>query len=1085
MRIGILGPLLVSGREVGGARVRSLIVRLALDRGRVVTSERLIDDLWPDAAPAHPQAALQSLVSRARRETGGAIASHLSGYRVDAEVDAFDFERLVRAGEVRAGLGLWRGPALYDAAGLPFAVGPAARLEELRLSALEVALGLDLAAGVDVLADLEGLVAEHPLREGFHALLVEGLTAAGRRGEALAAFERVRGALADDLGAAPGPALRAAHLRALREDSSEAASGRGGSREAPAAGQPGGDAPAAEVADSSAATTSGDIPGSSMTGVHDSPTTAAPGRSTPNLPRSPATDIHDASTADVHGSPAGRARDSWAGPAWASAGIPARLSSFVGRSDDISRIRDVLQQARLITLTGPGGVGKTRLAVEAAEGLDPVWVVELGALPSPTLSPSSPSPSPIRSTPPTAGPVAGGVRGAVEAVLRTSDPIATLRGLDATLVLDNCEHVIDEAASIAEWLLTEVPGLRIIATSREPLDIPGEILHPVSPLDKATAERLFRERATAVNSTLSAMTPSPDESDPIARICAELDGIPLAIELAAVRLRSMPVSVLVEQLGERLGFRGSRTAPPRHRTLRAVIDWSWEPLSPEERHLLRGLSVFSGGATVEAITRVCGGDVPTLSALVDKSLATLNGDRYTMLETIRAYVREKGDLSPFQHAHAAYYTELAESAEPYLRTGDQLRWLAILDAEQGNLDAALAHTDDPLRLTLARLWPWAMRGRVREARTHAATILKSLPHSHPDATPGTPIAAPAQGSAHVGFSAGTTQEPARSGPLTTSADAPSAPDRTLALSVCRLLLGQQPDAVLRESEHPVALASWALAERIGPPEGVVAMAEGGVERLGGHPDPWVRAAVRLMGGIVRFEYGRVGMAEELLLPALAGFRETGDRWGLAFTLFWLSLAAENRGDFRQALELAEASERPAAEIGGLEVLPGPLMALVRLGRLRGLTGDLAGAADTLARAQEAADRLRDPLATVRVLHARGELAALADDPDTAVALLHEAWERAPGAGAPPQLQALINVGMAEVTGEWEPIRRALELMEHGDDRTVRATVLEAAAQQVTPERAGVLLAAASALRGLGGQEIPNPERYALSPPSSP
>lgn len=416
-------------------------------------------------------------------------------------------------------------------------------------------------------------------------------------------------------------------------------------------------------------------------------------------------------------------------------------------------------------------------------------------------------------------PVAGGVRGAVEAVLRTSDPIATLRGLDATLVLDNCEHVIDEAASIAEWLLTEVPGLRIIATSREPLDIPGEILHPVSPLDKATAERLFRERATAVNSTLSAMTPSPDESDPIARICAELDGIPLAIELAAVRLRSMPVSVLVEQLGERLGFRGSRTAPPRHRTLRAVIDWSWEPLSPEERHLLRGLSVFSGGATVEAITRVCGGDVPTLSALVDKSLATLNGDRYTMLETIRAYVREKGDLSPFQHAHAAYYTELAESAEPYLRTGDQLRWLAILDAEQGNLDAALAHTDDPLRLTLARLWPWAMRGRVREARTHAATILKSLPHSHPDATPGTPIAAPAQGSAHVGFSAGTTQEPARSGPLTTSADAPSAPDRTLALSVCRLLLGQQPDAVLRESEHPVALASWALAERIGPPEG--------------------------------------------------------------------------------------------------------------------------------------------------------------------------------------------------------------------------------------------------------------------------
>ncbi|MEV4899658.1 AfsR family transcriptional regulator, partial [Nonomuraea sp. NPDC055795] len=222
-----------------------------------------------------------------------------------------------------------------------------------------------------------------------------------------------------------------------------------------------------------------------------------------------------------------------------------------------------------MTLTGPGGVGKTRLALETASGFRHARLVELAA-------PSS------------------GVRAALGGALNTADPVTALRGTGSVLVLDNCEHVVEEAARVAEWLLTEVPDLRILATSREPLDISGESTHPVAPLDDEAAVALFAERATAARP--GAVGPG-DRAD-VARICAELDGIPLAIELAAARLRTMPVSVLVGQLGDRLSFRGGRTAQPRHRTLRAVIDWSWELLDEAERELLRGLSVFAGGATL-------------------------------------------------------------------------------------------------------------------------------------------------------------------------------------------------------------------------------------------------------------------------------------------------------------------------------------------------------------------------------------------------------------------------------------------------------------------------------------------------------
>ncbi|MEU6780244.1 BTAD domain-containing putative transcriptional regulator [Nonomuraea angiospora] len=982
MRVGILGPLQVAGCAVGGARVRALLVRLALDPGRVVTTDRLIDDLWPGEAPAHPMAALQSLVSRARREAPGVISSHPAGYVLDVppgEVDAWAFERLVRAGDMHRALALWRGPALADAADLPFATAPAARLEELRLTALATRIAADLSAtittdptatpgataadgpapasiaatadhpddsggpaarGAGLVAELEGLVAAHPLREPFHALLMRALTTQGRRAEALTLFERIKAALAEELGVDPGPELREAHLEALRD--------------------------------------------------------AEP-----------------------------------------KSNLPARLTSFVGRSEDMSRLKGRLGGARLVTLVGPGGAGKTRLAVEVAAGLhvpDGVWLVELAT--------------------------ATGVRAALEGALKTTDPVRALRGTAPLIVLDNCEHVIEEAATTARTLLSEVAGLRILATSREPLDIPGETLHHVLPLPEGKAAELFAERAAAARPDLRI---EPEEA---ARICRELDGIPLAIELAAARLRTMPLSVLMRQLGDRLAFRGGRTAEPRHRTMRAVIDWSWNLLSDHERELLRGLTVFSGGATYEAISQVCGGDLDLLSSLVDKSLIAVSGDRYTMLETIRQYAA--ADLPELRQAHARYYTELAETADPHLRTGEQLKWLAVLDAERGNLDAALRHSDDPLRLVLPRLWSWIIRGRHREINEQAASVLRRV------------------------------------------GDTPPA-GRELAHGICRVLAGFAPTEAVLESDHPAALNSWALAG-VGTPADVVSLTERQSGRLRDHPDLWTRSAALLATGIVRFEYGAVTGAEDLLEPAVDGFRAVGDRWGQWAGLFWLSLVAENHGDFATAVALAEEPERLATELSGLDTPLGPMTFLIRVGQLKGRAGDHAGAARALEQAWESAVRSDDQAIVARVMHARAELARRTGRPDEAARLLEAALALDVEVSA--QLRAYMNVELARVREPREPLRRALELMATCSDRTARATVLEGVAEHLEPEAAAELLGAARALRGIGesadphvnelearcraalgehgyreasarGASIPSPERYALRPLSSP
>jgi non-specific serine/threonine protein kinase len=409
--------------------------------------------------------------------------------------------------------------------------------------------------------------------------------------------------------------------------------------------------------------------------------------------------------------------------------LPLRLSKFIGRERELAQLKSLLWPSRLLTLTGFGGCGKTRLALKAAEHLldafsDGVWLVELAPVSDPSLVPQ----------------VVAATLGLHDATDRSLSEvlIAHLQSREVLLVLDNCEHLIGACAELAQQLVQRCPEVHILATSREALNIEGEIIWQVPPLADADAAQLFLDRAASVQSAF-ALT---DRNAPaITRICQQLDGLPLAIELAAVRIKVLSVEGIAARLddGYTLLNSGSRTAPPRHQTLRAMIDWSYDLLSPPEQALLRRLAVFVGGWTLEAAEAVCGHDdlapqavLDVLIHLIDKSLIqTKDRDgeiRYSMLETIRQYALEKLKASPDWHSvhdrHLDYCLNLAERAEPLLRSAQSLTWIKQLDADYDNVRSALTwatnqrETGDErgLQLCGALPWYWHARAQVGEAR---------------------------------------------------------------------------------------------------------------------------------------------------------------------------------------------------------------------------------------------------------------------------------------------------------------------------------------------------------------------------------
>lgn len=387
--------------------------------------------------------------------------------------------------------------------------------------------------------------------------------------------------------------------------------------------------------------------------------------------------------------------------------LPAPLSSLIGRERDLEELSAALSSTRLLTLTGAGGVGKTRLAVEvAARSLADVWWIELAPLADPGL---------VEATLVDAL----GVR-SLPGLGELDAAIGFLRERRALLVLDNCEHLVDEVARVAKALLRACPSLSMLATSQMPLAVPGEMRWAVSPLSAAAAAELFIDRARRVDRS------APLDAGAIAEICRQLEGIPLALELAAARVAVLSPDAIARGLGDALDLltARSRTAEARHRTLRASLDWSYGLLPADARLLLRRLGVFAGGTTLELAEEVCDGVAPALETLVEHSLVQVEGARYRLLETVRQYalnrLEEAGESDAVRDRHRDALLALAERQRRETLTPRQPEAFAALDPEAANLAAALdrALVTDPdkaLRLCLALDFWYRARARFREA----------------------------------------------------------------------------------------------------------------------------------------------------------------------------------------------------------------------------------------------------------------------------------------------------------------------------------------------------------------------------------
>ncbi|MGW2421513.1 BTAD domain-containing putative transcriptional regulator [Streptomyces sp. NPDC001709] len=416
--------------------------------------------------------------------------------------------------------------------------------------------------------------------------------------------------------------------------------------------------------------------------------------------------------------------------------LPARLTSFVGREADIEAIGADLTAARLVTLLGPGGAGKTRLSQEAAEAVrhtvrDGVWLAELAPVDDPEAVPQAVLTAIGARDTLLHGAGAETMRAVAD---RYDDPLERIVEHCARrrmlIVLDNCEHVIEAAARLAERLLARCPGLTVLATSREPLGVPGELLRPVEPLPEPVALRLFADRGAAARPGFRV----EDDPGACAEICRRLDGLPLAIELAAARLRMLTPRQIADRLDDRFRLltSGSRTVLPRQQTLRAVVDWSWELLDADERDVLARLSVFAGGCDLAAAEAVCGPvALDALGSLVDKSLvvaapAAEGGMRYRLLETVAEYAGERldeaGRRTDAERAHLTYYRELARTTDPLLRGPEQRTAIDRFQLEYENLRTALRHAvaardeQEALCLVLSLVVFWQMRDQRIETR---------------------------------------------------------------------------------------------------------------------------------------------------------------------------------------------------------------------------------------------------------------------------------------------------------------------------------------------------------------------------------
>jgi predicted ATPase/DNA-binding SARP family transcriptional activator len=783
----ILGPVeaVHAGKPVplGGPRQRALLAALLVEGGRVVSADRLGEIVWEGRPPPGAAGTLRTYVSRLRSALDDGervIEGRPPGYAIHAEwVDAERFEQLVAEGRAAAqardpgrasellgeALGLWRGPALAE---VPAMHAEAARLEGLRDAALEDRIEADLALGrhEEVVPELESLLAADPLRERLWGALMLALYRGGRQADALAAFQRARTVLDEELGLEPTPELRALEQQIL---------------------------------------------------THEVPAPAAAERGN----------------------------------------LPAPVSSFVGRTAELAELAELLRSARLVTLTGIGGAGKTRLALEAAGRARPgfpdgAWLVELAGTTDGDLVP-------------TAAAAAIGVADRPDRPLeeRLADRVRTARAL---IVLDNCEQVLPAAARLAGQLLRAGPEVTVLATSREPLGVGGETAFLLPQLGSADAEALFADRAPAHR---RALLVRPESRAAVTRLCAELDALPLAIELAAARLAVLSPEDIAARLDDRLRFlrAGPAEADARHQTLEAMIDWSHELLEPDARTLLARLSAFPGGCFLAGAQAVWDEDVlDPLDRLIRASLVTVGDDpagtRYRMLETVRHYAGERlaesGEGEAVARRHAEHFAGRADAA-----------WIAWDSAAQVECDRALWADVDNLRAALG--WALAQDGAV------AGRL--------------------ARGFGHIGRIHGLLDEV----------------HRHLAAALAGLPDGEEAlRADLTGIAGLVAVRRSAFGDAIELLEQAVELAEAADAR---------HSLARHLYGL-GYALGTVGNRDESAAThrrAVEVFREVGDAAGAAWSLGALADLAVAAGQLDEAARL-HAEERPLAEASGSQHL---------------------------------------------------------------------------------------------------------------------------------------------------------------------
>lgn len=1024
VRFGVLGPLAVwtdDGEPVTipGRKVRALLADLLLHEGHVVSRDRLVEDLWGEEAPADPAAALHVRISQLRR----ALEAAEPGGR-DLVVSQ------------PPGYALRPAPGAVDAARFTALVERARAAAGARERAALLAAALELWRG-PFLADFAD---EEFARDAVRHWEERRLAAVEEHAEVRLALGEHRELVAE-LGelVARHPfreRLRAAHLRALHR------SGR-----------------TAEALDDFAglrrllADELGLDPGPELTALHQ---------------------------AILRGDPAEDPPPAAARAARPATNLPAPVTELIGRDHAVARVRELLGAGRLVTLTGPGGVGKTSVAVAAARSLvdafpDGVWLVDLA-----TWDGSGDAAEPVLAA--LAVPDAPGeTRPAADRLA------AVLRERRTLLVLDNCEHVVEPVAGLVAALLAAAPGLHVLATGREPLRLRGEARWEVPPLEVPDTDDPERLAACPAVRLFAARADLDGDADvgAIAEVCRRLDGIPLALELAATRVPALGVAELAARLQvprDRFGLlgRGPRDAPARQRTLAAVIDWSWRLLGDAERAVLRRLAVHVGGCTLEAAEAVCAGDgvdraevLDLLAGLVDRSLVVRgDGPRFRLLESVAAYcldrLRESGEEAAVRRRHAEHYLALALRADPLLRGRGQREWLQRLDAEAANLRAALdtfrrcGAAEPALRLALALTWYRFLRGRVGEARRALEAAL-AIGGPAPDGLRA------AGGVWHAGLAIWQGQ---------------AGPERAAdALAAYRGLAGPAERA---RAEWFLAMARAGLGDGAAA-AGPLADALAAFRAAG---DRWGEAAALSTRAMLAHMRHDLAALERDARRSAELFDELGDAWGVLRGTDWLIGLADLSGDHAEAMRLCRDGLRLAEELG---LWPDVAGRLGWLAWLSARTGDVAGAREYGERARRLAARQGLHQEEVLARLALAVAARRAGDPAEAEGHLRgllDAARRRDGEGPPPYLAmvlaelGLLAVGRGDAAGALDRFREGFAVARELGSVPEMAWALVGMAAALVPDGrprlAALLLGAAEAARRAAGQRLAARDRDDLA-----